>query len=626
MAKNAEPTTEFEHDPVTAKQYFGYNLGALPGSFFGSFMGQVQAFYFKWLGLGWGWIVLAQILFAIWNTTNDPLFGLLQNRTRTKNGRYIPWIKWSAPFFSVAFIIVFFPPDTWSSYVSGAAYQFPLFIWYLGSQCLYDTFFTIIYIAHVSLLPQMTFAMTERTKISVLYAILSLIGGLASGVLPLIFLTNPTNDSIFSFKIMVVIFAVLAYIPWILLVRWVKERQEFLIPKENEESMATMIKYVFKNPSGRIYILYDGISVGIMNILLTALTFMFEWLLGLVSGYPKWDNNWGIINIIPEILMIVIGAVAGAIVQLQIPKKYDIKTAIEVGLIFQAIGFFIAFLGAMPNPNAPHGIYSLPNNIFLMGIGLGIGFFGLVTDIIYHNPMRGDTIDYDESTTGERHESIYAGIGCIFSKPMISVALAIVPTIISLYGLVSANPSDPTSTRLWVPSGDYGSAVMGVAVAALLIPSILAMIGAIIWRFYPLTRNKLVEMHSVLEKMHAQKRAERLNADGQSIYISNKDDSNLTERSRLSGTASKPSRPETEQERFDRLGNNFKFTAQMEIPQIAQVLKMGEDQVTVYLVSHMEQIKFKIKGNKVIFKPGDVNAFLEWLKKEFTGRNQTSAE
>ncbi|MEX2718682.1 MAG: hypothetical protein Q6370_020480, partial [Candidatus Sigynarchaeota archaeon] len=62
---------------MTPKEYIGYNMGALPGAFFGSFMGQIQAFYFKWMGLDWGWIVVAQILFAVWNVLNDPLFGIL---------------------------------------------------------------------------------------------------------------------------------------------------------------------------------------------------------------------------------------------------------------------------------------------------------------------------------------------------------------------------------------------------------------------------------------------------------------------------------------------------------------------------------------------------------------------
>ncbi len=516
MSDTKQKTSQFDRDPITLKEYFGYNMGALPGAFFGSIMGQIQAFYYKWMGLGWDWIIWAQVLFAVWNVLNDPLFGILQNRTKTKSGRYIPWIKWFAPFFSVAFILVFFPPATWKG--GAPEVQLPLFIWYLATQALYDTFFTIIYLAHTALLPQMTFAAVERTKVAVLYAILSLIGGLAAGALPLLFLTNPTPESIASFQVIVIIFSGVALIPWILVVKWVKERPEFL-PPGNDVSLLESFKIVFRNPSGRIYIIYDGISVGILNILLTGLTFMFEWLFGLISRVPRVNANWGIMDAMPAILLLAVGAVVGVIVQLQIPKKKDIKTAIQIGLIFQAIGFFIAFIGALPNPSNPHGTFSDPSNIWLFGAGIGIGFFGLVTDFIYHNPMRGDTIDYDELKTGERHESIYAGIGCIFSKPMISVALAIVPAILTAFGLLNTG-GDPSLPSLGVPSGDYNMAVIGVAVATLLVPSILATLGAIAWRWYPLDRKALDAMHVELAKIHEQKRSERLTGDGKSKFVS----------------------------------------------------------------------------------------------------------
>ncbi|MEX2719195.1 MAG: MFS transporter, partial [Candidatus Sigynarchaeota archaeon] len=463
------------------------------------------------------------ILFAVWNVLNDPLFGILQNRTKTRSGRYIPWIKWCAPLFSVAFIIVFIPPNTWkwSSPTPPStldAAQLPLFIWYLVSQALYDTFFTIIYLAHVALLPQMTFASTERTKIAVFYAVLSVIGGFAAGLLPLIFLTNPDAEKIQMFQSLVFLFAGIAIIPWVLVVKWVRERPEFL-PPDKDVSFIESFKIVFKNPSGRIYIIYDGISVGILNILLTGLTFMFEWLFGLISGVPRVNPNWSLMDALPAIILLLIGAVVGVIVQLQIPKKKDIKTAIQVGLTFQAIGFFIAFLAALPSPGAPTSMYSDPANIWLFGAGIGIGFFGLVTDFVYHNPMRGDTIDYDELKTGERHESIYAGIGCIFSKPMISVALAIVPAIMAAFGFVNLS-GDPSLPALGVPpGGSYPHAVIGVAVATLLVPAILATIGAIAWKWYPLDRKALDAMHAELQKMHDQKRAERLTESGTSKFV-----------------------------------------------------------------------------------------------------------
>ncbi|MBD3186491.1 hypothetical protein GF325_06665 [Candidatus Bathyarchaeota archaeon] len=508
--------SEFERDPISNKELIGYNMAALPGAFFGGFLGQIQAFYIKWLGLQPIFIIIGQVIYAIWNVVNDPIFGVLQDRTKTKEGRYIPWIKYCAPLFTISFILVFFPPSTWGPVVATTS-QVTLFAWYLITQIVYDTFFTIVYLAHVALLPQMTMASRERTKVAAIYGFLALIGGIASGGLPLIFLQGAVDiTKIRAFQIFVIVFGLLALIPWIFVVKWVKERQEYL-PEENVPFFQAA-SAIFKlenewNVPGISYVIYDGISVGILNILLSGLVFMIDWLLGQVAYNP--DSSW---TSYLYLLGPAIGGIAGVFVQLQIPKKRDIRTAIFIGLACQAAGFFLAFLGALPSKEAPAGVYSPPWNLSLLSIGLGIAFFGLVTDFLYHNPMRGDVIDYDEAVTGERSESVYAGVGCIFSKPMISFALIIVPIVMSAFGLDPPDPINPGDTGYKVV-GTFPSALTGVSVATLLIPSILATIGLIAWYFYPLDRAKLEGIHEQLEEVHARKRKERLSDDGRSRFI-----------------------------------------------------------------------------------------------------------
>ena len=84
----------------------------MPGAFFGSIMGVIQSFYYAWMGLQWMWITIAQIVYAIWNVVNDPIFGNRINNTKFVNKRgelqrYIPYIKYGAPIFSLAFAFVF---------------------------------------------------------------------------------------------------------------------------------------------------------------------------------------------------------------------------------------------------------------------------------------------------------------------------------------------------------------------------------------------------------------------------------------------------------------------------------------------------------------------------------------
>ncbi len=486
---------------LSFKEKFAYSTGALPGGFFSSFTGAITTFYYMWMGLNARYILIGQIMYMVWNVLNDPIFGTLQDRTRTKLGRYLPWIKYSAVPFTIGFILLFIPPQSWRLQTGGESYQIALLLWYLASYIIYDTFFTIVYLAHVSLAPQMTFDQKERTQINGMGSILTFVGMGASIAFPMMFLTNPDTESIRSFQIVAVIFGILAIFPWFFIVKVVKEKKE-LIPKE-ETPFWEGVKYVFKNKSGLLYMVYDGMSVGIMNSLLVGMFFMFSWIFGAINLNPGTDAM--IYFIIPALFVLV-----GIPIQLRIGARISVKAALSYSLWTIALGGFIAYIGIMTSDlTTSTTIWEAPTNLWLVSIGMGIIFLGFSGDFIFHQVMRADTIDYDELQTGERREAVYAGVACLFGKVMESVVFALIPLFLTLYGLIASNPDDPTAEPI-TPTLGIGNAIRGVAIGVFLMPAIFALIGAILWHWYPLGKNEIADMRIQLEKLHAQKKAERL--------------------------------------------------------------------------------------------------------------------
>ena len=96
---------------VPMKEKLAYAFAQMPGTFYGGVMGVIQSFYFAWMGLITIWITIAQIVYAVWNVVNDPIFGNKIGNTRYYNKkrgevqRYIPYIKFGAPIFSLCFCI-----------------------------------------------------------------------------------------------------------------------------------------------------------------------------------------------------------------------------------------------------------------------------------------------------------------------------------------------------------------------------------------------------------------------------------------------------------------------------------------------------------------------------------------
>src|SRR5574338_1717098 len=72
----------------------------------GTYGALLPIFYQDYLGMASGWFSLASIIYAVWNALNDPLFGYLTDRTRSKHGRRIPYMRFTAPCLALTFILV----------------------------------------------------------------------------------------------------------------------------------------------------------------------------------------------------------------------------------------------------------------------------------------------------------------------------------------------------------------------------------------------------------------------------------------------------------------------------------------------------------------------------------------
>ena len=86
-----------------------WGIAGLGTSFIsGTFGALLPIFYQDYLGLTARWIAIASAVYAVWNAINDPLFGYITDNTRFKSGRRIPYMRFTAPFLALTFILVWF--------------------------------------------------------------------------------------------------------------------------------------------------------------------------------------------------------------------------------------------------------------------------------------------------------------------------------------------------------------------------------------------------------------------------------------------------------------------------------------------------------------------------------------
>ncbi len=171
----------------------------------GTYGALLPIFYQDYLGLAARWIALASIIYAVWNAINDPLFGYITDSTRSKLGRRIPYMRYTAPFLALTFILVWFAPPK--------AGQEMLFAWMLVSMLLYDTAYTMIGLVYSSLLPEVTESDSERNGLQISSSLFGLLGTLLGFLIPDFFRPKAgTSPSFFPLQIAMIVVAITAMV------------------------------------------------------------------------------------------------------------------------------------------------------------------------------------------------------------------------------------------------------------------------------------------------------------------------------------------------------------------------------------------------------------------------------
>ncbi|MFW9818735.1 MAG: MFS transporter, partial [Candidatus Thorarchaeota archaeon] len=138
-------------------------------------------FYFTVI-IGDIWLVtIGYIIWSIWNAINDPLLGILSDRTSTRWGRRKPHII--AGIIPTCILIVLL----WMAPVDNPALGFLYFLIVIN---LFDTFYTAYSLNQTSLFPEMFQDLDQRVKANSYVAIFNIIGLLFAALLPTFFFTE----------------------------------------------------------------------------------------------------------------------------------------------------------------------------------------------------------------------------------------------------------------------------------------------------------------------------------------------------------------------------------------------------------------------------------------------------
>jgi len=452
------------------KEKFSYSVGQFADTVaYQGFTYLIFIFYFAVIGLDTWWITYAFIGWSIWNALNDPLLGLLSDRTKTKWGKRKPWVIVGTIPLAILMFLLFTPIQTSKE---------AAFIYFVVIIMIFDGIYTMVSLNHTSLFPEMYLDEKSRASVSRMRRLLTIVGLIVAVVLPTIFIKDLTNKHGYpytqsQFQITGAVLGVIVLAGFLIFIKWgIKEKKEFQQDAYKTPNVFKAFKYTLKNKSFIFYVVAALMTWYIYGLLLPIVPFYGTYVLGIESG-----------SLLLSALLLVVFLMA-------IPGLYLWKfIGHRIGV---RKGYMISMLCWAAALSPLYFVSDFVSGVITFAI-VGLGLAG---SLYYIDLLVSDIVDEDELKTGCRREGGYYGINALI------IRLSTILTFVTIGVVLGTN-----GWYVYDPLVYSYQLEMGLRSIMFIFPAIALIIGAISLYFYPLHGKRLQDIKEAQAKLHAEKRA-----------------------------------------------------------------------------------------------------------------------
>lgn len=438
-----------------------YSCGDLASQFVWSFIGTyLTVFYTDIVGIAPAAVAAIMMIARIWDAVNDPMMGAIAERTRSKFGRFRPYIAFGAPVLAVFTVLCFTHPFAGGS-TAGV-------IWAAVTYIITGMLYTLVNIPYGALAPVMTQDASQRNAINASRNVgmnigILIINGLSSVIMLKFSAPGAEVADSRGYFYTGLIYAITS-IPCFLAVFFTSK--EHVMPEKAPEkfSLLDTLKNLAANKSLMVmlFIMIFGMCAQMGRI-------------GVVIFYIMY--NVGAFALIPVIMLSpsICGIVSSLLVPVAI-KKLGKKNTMIAGYVGQALSLIVLYF--IPYSN-------------ISGIVIANGLFGFFNVAFPCSlSMIADSVDEYEYKTGVRSDGVaYATYG-LAQKLGTAIGSSCGILIMAAFGYVANAQQTP-------------EALHGINFTVNLLPAILFLIAAVITLFF--WKLKDSEADEIRKKLYARK-------------------------------------------------------------------------------------------------------------------------
>lgn len=440
------------------------------------------AFLTNVVGMDLKYATFIVMIATIWDGVNDPLMGIITDRTRSKYGRHRRYLLWSIPPLIVSYIML------WNSFGLNA-HEHPTVcvVYYAFAYILYKTAYTMVDVPHTAMLPTLAPEYNKRTQYTSVSYIFNSVGMIPSYIILLILLSAFGSSDTLSeasktpFLLTGIILSIVYSVAIYGTFKTCKEPSslnEKLPPLDLRFAIDEYIQ-VFRSKAFRDYFSMSFFWQMARSFYSTTSVYFITYLANLYKYYP------------------IFNAFAGVFESLAFPLNYTLtmkKGKSKCGAVvtpFMIIGLCL-LLFVKPG-TADSGSSIVPLVIMLLG-GAILYPFGMSGLGFVSNNVLPDLTDVDEMITGRRREGVIGTFNTMVKQITGGVMTFVVGVILDGFGLVTGNKG--------VFVEQTPAALMGIRVCVAVLPMISTIIAYIMLRRFKMTKDDHTMIRAAIAMKH----------------------------------------------------------------------------------------------------------------------------
>lgn len=378
----------------------------------------------------------------LWDAVTDPVMGVVASRTRTRLGRYRPYLLFAGPVLGASFVLLFAAPVFWPAQASMAC---------LVTHLLFRTVYTVFAVPFTTLSAAMTRNDRTRTLLSGSRMQAATLGAIATAFLtPLLAEFLGQGSLPRGYMLTAILFAIVAEIVFLIVFFSVREKVDL----QNEVGANLRSTFAAIRGNWAFWILFAVVIAN--SIASTIFTKSIVYYARYVIGDPT--------AIREALTLYTMSAAAAVLAWTWLARRTSKPLVLSIGLVINTITCCVLY-GISPETKAI---------FFALVCVIGVG---TAAAIVSFWAMLPDTVEYGEWKTGVRDEGIVFGVFQFSQKAASGIGVGLVGLLLQVIGY-EANSEQSAQT------------LSALRVVSFLLPAGLMVVALVILRIYPMRQHQ----------------------------------------------------------------------------------------------------------------------------------------